>query len=224
VKWIGDLICLAVLVQSLELARLKPWPWTVIVEEVPRVLRPILLSSRWLLGLRIIAAVLAFLFPHPIVIAVLLLTTWAIAIRWRGTFNGGSDTMIFHILAAWLVSATFPSTEKICISYVAIQMILSYFVAGMAKLLNRDWRTGKALNVFLERVGYTLPLQICFILGWGLVTFEVLSPLALVTPATFVAMALLFHIANVYIFGLNHFFFAWLAGYPALFMMAGWFH
>ena len=56
-------------------------------------------------------------------------------------------------------------------------------------------------------------------MGWAVMVFELVFPLALFSqPALFIALglAMLFHLANAYFFGLNRFVFAWLAAYPSL--------
>jgi len=55
--------------------------------------------------------------------------------------------------------------------------------------------------------------------SWAVMLFELLFPLALLHPAALVAAlagAALFHLANALLFGLNRFFWVWLAAYPAL--------
>lgn len=54
--------------------------------------------------------------------------------------------------------------------------------------------------------------------------FELAFPLALATRPTLVAalaLAALFHLANACLFGLNRFFWTWLAVYPALIWLQG---
>jgi len=220
--WVGHLISVAVILQSIEFFSIPVWRWQTLAPDFPKILAPVLGSHQLLNVLRLAAAILAMYSPMPVALALMVVTTWLINVRWRGTFNGGSDFMTFHILLAWFVSSVAPGFEKACLLYIAIQVILSYFVAGIAKLRNPEWRSGHALEIFLSRVGLTPSKNVCFILSWVLMVFEVLFPLALKLPLPFVVMALFFHLANVYIFGLNRFFFAWLAGYPALFLIAEW--
>jgi hypothetical protein len=221
--WTGRLISLAVLLQTLELMNLPVWRWEIVRDEIPRPLRALARPYSLLLWTRIGAAIVALVYPNWFCVALLLLTTWLIAIRWRGTFNGGSDIMTFHILAAWLVSTLFPeipAVQKICMLYIAVQVVLSYFVAGTAKLVQREWRSGTALQTFLRQYGVPLGGPISFALAWAVMTFEVLAPLALFSPmATLVLIGggLVFHLACFRVFSLNRFFFVWLAAYPALY-------
>ena len=214
----GRLISVAVLLQTFELYWIRPWKWEIIEGEIPLILKPFLKSNLILLTLRLLAAAGALIYPNPIVIAILLLTSWALAIRWRGTFNGGSDAMTFLILSAWLVAAIVPRFESVCLLYIAIQLILSYFVAGIVKIMSPQWRSGQALTYFFHQYGFQVSTMTAFILSWGVITVECLFPFAVFAPTAFVGIVIIFHLANVYIFGLNRFFFAWLAAYPALFL------
>jgi len=220
VIWVGRLISVAVVLQTIEFFWVRPFRAELLAPEFPKILRWILKMDRAVLTIRLLAAIAALLFPSAALAAILLLTTWMVAIRWRGTFNGGSDFMTFHILAAWSVSLCVPSLEKACLYYIAIQLILSYFVAGIAKILNPSWRNGEALKTFLTRSGFHLAAGICVLLSWVILLFEILYPLSIVTPWPFVVLGGLFHLVNSYVFGLNRFFFAWLAGYPALLILA----
>ncbi|MGE0763756.1 MAG: hypothetical protein AB7N80_10805, partial [Bdellovibrionales bacterium] len=174
----------------------------------------------WLLTVRLLAAVGALFWPDPALIALMLVGTWLVAWRWRGTLNGGSDVMTFHILAAWLVATIWPELQHGCVFYIAVQMALSYVVAGLVKIRNPDWRSGRALAVFLQRVGRTVSPPVCLILSWSLIAFELLFPLSVIAPVPVVALAIAFHLANTYILNLNRFFFVWLAGYPSVFLVS----
>lgn len=175
-----------------------------------------------LLGLGVSAAAPALLF-----------TELAVCVRFRGTFNGGSDYMTVLVLMAlsvtWLLSPfAFPVASKACLGYVAIQVTLSYFISGIAKLKEPAWRDGTALRAFATSTRYGAPAWIrraldgnrrCALLAYGVLTFECAFPLAWLAPGVctlFIAVGVLFHLGNWLIFGLNRFLFAWSAAYPAL--------
>lgn len=218
--WIGRLISIAVWLQTVEMFWIPTFRAERLIQEFPRGLKWILRFDRSLLVLRLLVAGVALIIPSAPAVLVLLLTTWMIAVRWRGTFNGGSDIMTFHILAAWFVSLCWPSLSQACVYYIAIQLILSFAVAGVAKVANPEWRNGSALGTFLERSGYVLPSSANLALSWSVLIFEILFPLVVFMPWTVLAGAIVFQLANAYVFGLNRFFFAWLAGYPAILILA----
>lgn len=218
--WCGWLITVAVLLQSIEMLAIQPYKWDLIKSEVPLLLRPLINNHRRLVMIRMAAGSIALFSPDPISVVMMWLTTWGLALRWRGTFNGGSDFMTFHILFPWWVSLTWPQFERACLYYIAIMVLLSYFVAGLVKVIRMEWLNGRALQEFLSRYGHDLSLRVALVVSGLVLVFELLSPLALIFPTQFVVLAFLFHLANFYFFGLNRFVFAWLAAYPTIFMVA----
>jgi hypothetical protein len=109
-----------------------------------------------------------------------------------------------------------------------VQVTLSYVIAGLVKLRQPDWRSGHALRHFVLASPYGTPGWLRALvqrpalaagMAWAVIGFECLFPLAWVDPRLclgLLACGALFHAANLWVFGLNRFFWAWLAGYPAL--------
>jgi hypothetical protein len=155
----------------------------------------------------------------PVGGVLMLAGVWGIAVHWRGTLNGGSDFMTFHVLAAWTAQLWFPSLTHYAFFYIAIQLILSYTIAGLAKIASSEWREGTALPEILGRYGSAWRPSRFF--SWGLMLYELSWPLAYWHPVPYVLTGMLFHLINAYVFGLNRFFWAWLAAYPALLAVAG---
>lgn len=161
----------------------------------------------------------------------LLLVTMMMSLRFRGTFNGGSDYMSFIILMGLSLSALTGSLAvvKIALAYIGVQAFLSYFMAGMVKIKNRDWRSGRALSLILLHSHYDVPKRVQEMAGslplvraaaWAAMIFELSFFLAFLSPklwAVYAAVGFLFHFANVYVFGLNRFLWVWLAAYPAVY-------
>ena len=153
--------------------------------------------------------------------------------RWRGAFNGGSDFMtlvgLTGLLIAQLVGAWGDAAAgwRAGLWYVALQSVTSYFVSGWVKLLRPEWRSGRALPVFLDS-GFYGPLAaqsayrhpgLARAVAWGFTVWEGLFPLALLDArlaAAFCASATVFHFLVFWYFGLNRFFWAWLATFPAV--------
>lgn len=181
---------------------------------------------------QILAAFSCLCFPSPLIIVLLFCTQLIICVRFRGTFNGGSDMMLFVVLTG-LFFATFfknPDIQKWGPIYVAIHLGYSYFKAGLAKIIRREWRTGAALPAFLERslfpdmrrLGAWLRDQktLSFILCWLVLIFElgaVTLPFQGSWTFSYFATALAFHLAVFFAFGLNRFFWAWLCAWPTIF-------
>lgn len=166
----------------------------------------------------------------PLTLFMLFLSASMIAIRFRGTFNGGSDYMTLIILSALLVAAAWPALAEPALIYVAVQTCLSYFVAGIVKIKEARWRNGYMLRDFIIHTNYSVPERVItlfkrasrlelMIYTWPILLFECGFPVAFLNLKIcyfFLAIGLCFHLANVYVFGLNRFFFAWLSAYPAV--------
>ena len=121
-----------------------------------------------------------------------------------------------------------PRAHEAAFGYLALQVLLSYFIAGWVKIMNPEWRTGRASRDVLLfsaypvseslRAGAAWPRAVCFA-SWVVMLFELFFPLALLSQRALVvglAFAALFHFVNGCLFGLNRFFWIWLAAYPSL--------
>ena len=245
------LVAAAIVLQTLELLAIRSsfredgvWAWSVLRREYrgwPLFLRlplDLVLGDRGFLGLlvlRLLSAVLAPFWDCAGIWAFQWLSTVLVCMRWRGTFNGGSDYMTLIVLSAVTVgsavSEAHPRWAMICGGYVAIQVCLSFFVAGMAKLGREEWRSGRALSGFLASNHYGVPVFLqgriqgrgAQVASWLMMAFECLFPLALLDPRVCVVMiglALLFQLVNAFVFGLNRFVWAWGAAYPALYWLS----
>lgn len=239
-------IALAVLLQTLELWLIRErlsdtgiWRWPLLRAEhrsLPSVLRRMFArvlpydAFRVLLAVRAIAAFVMLGAGGVWLAPVLLLSQVAICVRFRGTFNGGSDYMSVAILLA-LSFAWTANLARAALAYVAVQATLSYCIAGLVKLRHPAWRDGSALAGFLEvaRERHGAPAWLARALGTPfrsrllarcLIAFECGFPLAWLDPRiclVLLAAGLCFHLGNSVVFGLNRFFFAWAAAYPALY-------
>lgn len=155
-----------------------------------------------LIWLRLIASLALFFTCTPALVWFLLLSTVSTAVSFGGTLNGGSDYMTVVILSSLLL----PCGRL----YLAVQLTLSYFVAGLVKVKQRDWRNGSALTRLTG-----LPAK----LAWPVLLWECTFPLAWFNYHLclgYLAVGLVFHLANTKILGLNRFFWIWLAAYPSL--------
>jgi hypothetical protein len=187
-----------------------------------------MLLMRLLLSLLLMAGLL------PLIGALLLfLIALALLMRWRGAFNGGSDFMTLVGLTGLLIAhglgaLTDPELGwRAGLWYVALQSVTSYFVSGWVKLLRPEWRNGSALPAFLDSGVYgPLPERSVFrrpaiarAVSWGFTVWEGCFPLALLDVRLAIglcASAVVFHFLVFWYFGLNRFFWSWLATFPAV--------
>lgn len=198
--------------------------------------RPAFAADRRLFGVRAalcVPLVAGVASPWPVL--GLAASSLLVLHRYQGPFNGGSDRM--GLLALWCLAAAralpWPQWQEIALGYLGIQLVLSYFISGWVKVVNPDWRTGRALrDVFLFSAypanehlrGWAGQAGTLSVAAWTVMTFELAFPLALMSTATLAAAlvaAALFHLANACLFGLNRFFWTWLSAYPAILWLQG---
>ena len=245
-------VALATGLQTIEFLRRRKsfdegslWSWTVLREDFsqwPRLMRfalDALLRARGfaiLLLFRLLASFVALFASFgsafgSLAIFILLFSTLLIALRWRGSFNGGSDAMTLQTLMVLGFAHIFrsrPFALEIALWYLTMQVCLSFFIAGLVKIKSSNWRSGQALQLFLAHPGLSVPDRAKFfvaspmrakLLARAIIVFELVFPVVLFGPAlasSLIALALAFHLVNFYVFGLNRFFFAWAAAYPAV--------
>lgn len=169
----------------------------------------------------------------PLFVALAVLSYATIAWLFYGGFNGGSDHMTMIGLQSLLLTRIFADDLgiKIGLSYWSIQIMFSYFVPGLRKLRNKDWRNASALQFFLRSSTYQSKLSnrilptlsnkpISSITHWMIILFELVFPISIFLPLSafwvFLAIGFCFHLAVTFLFKLNRFFWAWTAGYAAL--------
>ncbi|MEY2621512.1 MAG: hypothetical protein RIT26_1332 [Pseudomonadota bacterium] len=186
------------------------------------------LTGRLLCAVMLMAGLHGLWLSLPLmVLAVLLL------FRWRGAFNGGSDFMTLVGLTGLLWAdglSPWVGTElawRAGLWWVSLQLLTSYFMSGWVKLKHRGWRNGTALPMFLDTGVYgPLPANsllrhpgLTRIVAWAFILWEGLFGLVFLDiRLAWIGCALgaLFHFLVFWYFGLNRFFWAWLATYPAL--------
>ncbi|MDA0772852.1 MAG: HTTM domain-containing protein [Cyanobacteria bacterium] len=164
-------------------------------------------------------------------ISILLLIHSIIILKhFDGPYNGGSDRMSLLILSCLGLIHLMPSSQLqgYIFGYLALQLILSYFIAGFCKIVNREWWSGQALQDLFHFSAYPASEalrswadhpKILFLASWISILFELLFPLTLLNQDLLIIgllAAMVFHLANAYLFGLNRFVWAWLAAYPSL--------
>jgi len=150
--------------------------------------------------------------------------------RFDGPYNGGADRMSMLILSCLCLIYFIPlQFAKYIFAYLALQVIFSYFVAGWVKVINREWRSGQALEDIFSfsafpaseslRSWANAPRVLLALGSWSVIGFELLFPLVLCSqPALLIGLvfACCFHLINIYILGFNRFVWVWLAAYPSV--------
>jgi hypothetical protein len=184
--------------------------------------------------LRVVAVVVLVVQGSSLALVLFLFISHVLMLlRWRGAFNGGSDFMTLIVLTGMLIAQCMAQAGdpelgwRAGLWYISLQTVTSYFMSGWVKLLQPQWRSGEALVVFLNGAIYG-PLPGCHLLSrpllaraaaWAFIVWECCFPLAFIGPFPalfFCATAVVFHFLVFWFFGLNRFFWAWLATFPAI--------
>ena len=231
---------LELLVTRRALADDGTWRWATLAPEL-RWLAPLLAYRPFLalLVARLALAALLLAGVRPGVAPALWITSLLVNIRFRGSSNGGSDMMQMVVLTALVVAHAagplgdwlgIPSGVLVsaALLYVATQAMMSYFIAGVVKIINAPWRSGAALASFVATPHFGTPAALRRLLSgrtallaasWSVMLFECLFPVAFLDPRlalVMVSIAGLFHLGNVAAFGLNRFLLTWAATWPAV--------
>ncbi len=187
-----------------------------------------------MMKIRLAFSFLLIIFPSwPLFQIIFCFTLFSISflltIRFRGSFNGGSDYLSLIILLCLSVGFLHPTLAKGALWYIALQVMSSYFLAGLVKIKQQKWRDGSAIYGFISSPSYQAPIQLIHlthnqstakILSFALIFFELSFPLVLTHPSLtvlYLTAGIIFHFVNFIMFGLNRFFFVWCASYPALY-------
>ncbi len=233
------LVAFAILLQALELSFVAPRLARGALFPLPPLqqgVRGLLVGGGFaaLLLLQGAVALLLALSAWAPVVPVLAFVTLLVGTRFDGNFNGGSDRMTLVVLSGLtieLAAPWWPAARLVGLGWIAVQLTLSYFVAGVAKLREPTWRNGSALGAILKSGHYVVPPSVRQLpdivvgaLGFVTLGFELTFPLVFIvahTAPAFFALALGFHLVNFLVLGLNRFFWAWLAAWPALLCFTG---
>lgn len=160
-------LCLSMIFQSLELLvlcfrgdLLKIWSFENLKDDLKFKIIFSERSFKLILVLELITSMYGLFNPSAPLIGILFLTHLLICIRFRGTFNGGSDMMTFVLLTGVFISLCSESeqTQKLGLIYITINTLFSYFKAGISKLIRSEWRKGEA-SVFLSKEVYLLMVE-----------------------------------------------------------------
>ena len=222
---------------------LAPWPWTIqrddLKDSAPavralfdRLYRPGVHRAQLLVH-ALLAASLPTVGPSAASAVALVVSQVIIAIRARGAFNGGSDFMTLAVLTGIAVGAVCEPWLGKSLAWqaglwlISIQALSSYFLSGTVKLRYAGWRNGRALPALLDGGLYgplpdSSPLRrpaVAIACSWAFIVWEAAFPLAMIDPRVttlWCGIGVVFHFLVWWFFGLNRFFWAWLATFPAL--------
>ena len=197
-------------------------------------------AVRFVLIARCLSAATLFISPGlwADTLALAVITFSCIYMSQRTCFGiDGSDQMAIILTVGALIMAIGLAEQRPYFSYAGVllvggQLVLSYFVAGFAKLVSTQWRHGQAFGKVMLTQTYghegatrivarysAVSAAVC----WTVILGEVLFPLALFANKNVLVFALgcfaLFHVANAFFMGLNAFVIAFLGCYPSVLLL-----
>lgn len=160
--------------------------------------------------------------------------------RFRGPLSGGSDSITLLALTCATLAAGAdvfgfdPRIGEIALAYLGLQAVLSYVMAGLAKLKSSDWRSGRLLHDIAFLSPYPVPPALqnflrdrgpsfLKLIAWTVLIFELSFAFVIFDLRwllCWLALAFAFHFLNALVLGLNRFTWAWLAAYPAIVFLA----
>lgn len=194
-----------------------------------------LIAIRLVLGLGMVACSV-FVYLSPPLLAVALLSSLLVVYR-AGPGQDGSFQLRILILCVLFTTSISPMGSlafKIGLYFLSTQLVLSYLLAGIAKLRGRTWRDGTGLIGIMGTVyhgvgwGHKLLSKyrgLAKSLSWLVIGFEILFPLVLTSQGWlvvgFLLVTTLFHLATSFLMGLNGFFLSFVAAYPTLIFCLG---
>lgn len=190
---------------------------------------------RFMLGTgMLVCSILGILFPP--LMAAALLSSLLVLFR-SGPGHDGSfqlRLLMQFVLFTCSISPLDSLAFRIGLYFLSTQLVLSYLLAGIAKLRGATWRDGTALISIFGTVyhgsawAYKLlntRRKLSLALSWFVIGFEVLFPLILIGNGelliVFLIVTTLFHLSTSFLMGLNGFFFSFAAAYPALIYSLG---
>jgi hypothetical protein len=196
-------------------------------------------AFRWLVVVRLVAAAGLLCTPgswglRTPLLGLLALSTLAYNVRAPYGLDGSHQMLVVIAVSLFLASIVPGDVGwMLALWFIGAQSCLSYAAAGMAKLASAEWRSGQAIqgimrtdmygNAWLHRLATSRP-GAGKALAWAVILFESVFPVALVGPieltVALLAGGLTFHLANAGFMGLNLFFFAFVAAYPAVLFLA----
>jgi hypothetical protein len=142
--------------------------------------------------------------------------------------SDGADQMLIIVCVSTLLALSgSPLLRSTGLWFMTGQLVLSFVVAGVAKLCGEDWRSGRALIGIMMTDRYGIPglgrvlmrwPGLSLALGWGVIIFESSFFLILFgcRPIifTYLGIGLLFHAGVAFSMGLGNFLLSFAPAYP----------
>jgi hypothetical protein len=157
-------------------------------------------------------------------------TSLLLAVRGTDGRNGSDQmTAVTFVSLALSLSSNSSFVWKVELFFLSAQLCLSYLTSGILKIREKGWRTGCYLTLALRTRAYgkrsiwnvlrNYP-RLALVTSNGVILFECSFALAMILPVKYswpiLVSGVLFHASNAAVIGLNTFFWAYIALYPAV--------
>jgi hypothetical protein len=171
----------------------------------------------------------------PALLPIILAVEFLSLVRSGGYGMEGSDQLHLILLCNLTIyyATADPLARRAVVWFIALQLMLAYFTAGVAKLRTRQWRKGTAINSVLSTESYGSRLLAEWLgkmpaagkfMCWGVIVFECAFPFAILASPQIALAALLcgavFHLTIAASMGLNGFFWTFISAYPAIYFFS----
>jgi hypothetical protein len=157
-----------------------------------------------------------------------------IALALRSPYGmDGADQMSLTTFGSTFLISLAPPTPMLatgCLWFLALQICLSYLVAGFSKLMSPSWRNGSAMPGILNTRMYgnrnisnylSKKRALSKVICWAVILFECSYPASLIfggyVALVFLWLGIAFHLGTALIMGLNTFLLSFLAVYPSIY-------
>ncbi|SFH37296.1 MULTISPECIES: hypothetical protein [Cryobacterium] len=169
-------------------------------------------------------------------VTIILLSSLFLAYQIRYGKDGSNQISVI-ILAGLAFTFLIPTSspfQAVGLYFIAAQALLAYFAAGISKISNAQWRQGSAMQSILNTATYGHSTAAAVIrrrpwlggfVGWSVIGVEIIFPVALVAPpgvlVAFLFAGAMLHLGTAVLIGLDIFFWAFTATFPAIIFVHG---
>jgi hypothetical protein len=215
----------------------KPWTATGLISRwlerlfsYPAVLGVITLQA-------LSSAVLAVDGVFWVTLSVLLILIWTqllFRLRFPWGLDGADQITLIVLVGLFCFYLAPPGwLRTACLVFIAAEIVLCYFSAGLAKLFDSQWRSGAAIPMVVRSREFGIPrlsalldrhAWLGWLLCWSTIVWEISAPIfVMLGPATclaYIGMGLLFHLSVAVVMGFSDFVWGFTATYPALLFLS----
>lgn len=163
----------------------------------------------------------------------LIVANVALYFRHGYGLDGADQMSLLILLTVFLCTVIINNNaiKEVGVWFIALQLSISYIIAGVAKLISSQWRSGLALQGIFSTYTYGTVLtkkiftnhkSLSMVFCWTVIIFEITYPFVLFFNAEmfFISIGILFHLSIAVIMGLNDFVWRFATAYPLFYYIS----